>query len=164
MSATTWMFSVAPSLTIDPVKVHRDEGVHHPLRSALSAFIEKLLAKRAELERRFGPFVRPEPEPKPTRAKVDHRTGRRSRIGTSASEPRQGWSDCMNEAIEKLANDFGGLPATERSIALAIFKTVHEAILQAVVQPVAPAKSKRWSAPKDRRIAQRRKPLRHRSH
>lgn len=53
------IFSYHPKLVIPVVRVHRDEKFIAILRSLLSEFLERMLKARAELEERFGPFVRP---------------------------------------------------------------------------------------------------------
>jgi putative phage-type endonuclease len=50
-----------PTLVLD---VPRDEDFIAKIRAASTAFVQVMLQKREELGRRFGPFVRPEPEQK----------------------------------------------------------------------------------------------------
>lgn len=56
------IFSYHPRLIIPPLRVPRDEEFIADLQRALKVFVEIMLQKRVELEQRFGPFVRPEPE------------------------------------------------------------------------------------------------------
>lgn len=56
------IFSFHPRLIIPAIRVPRDEAFISDLRRALGVFVKIMLEKRIELEQRFGPFVRPEPE------------------------------------------------------------------------------------------------------
>ena len=56
------IFSFHPKLIIPAIRVPRDEEFISDLRRALDVFVKIMLEKRIELEQRFGPFIRPEPE------------------------------------------------------------------------------------------------------
>lgn len=58
------IFSYHPQMVLPAVRVVRDEDFIKDLSAVLKSFNEIMLEKRLELERRFGPFVRPEPPPK----------------------------------------------------------------------------------------------------
>jgi len=55
------IFSYHPRLSIQPLRVHRDEKFIEALKTVLSAFVGTMLLAREQLETRFGPFTRPEP-------------------------------------------------------------------------------------------------------
>lgn len=57
------IFSYHPRLPLPAVRVRRDDEMIAKMRPALNSFVDVMLAKREELERRFGPFTRLEPEP-----------------------------------------------------------------------------------------------------
>jgi hypothetical protein len=59
------IFSYHPALTVPPIKVYRKESYIKILRRVLEDFNEVMLAKRLELEQRYGPFLRPEPDEAP---------------------------------------------------------------------------------------------------
>jgi YqaJ-like viral recombinase domain len=59
------LFSYHPLFSIPPMRIYRDEKFIAILRPVLATFVDQLLAKRTELEQRFGPFVRPEPREEP---------------------------------------------------------------------------------------------------
>ena len=54
--------SFHPELPIAVREVGRDETYIGKMKAALEAFVEVLLAKRSELDQRFGPFLKPEPD------------------------------------------------------------------------------------------------------
>lgn len=56
------LFSYHPLFSIPPVRITRDEKFIAILRPVLDQFVQTMLACRLELEQRFGPFTRPEPE------------------------------------------------------------------------------------------------------
>jgi len=56
------IFAYHPKLIIAPIRVPRDEEFIADLKRALDLFVKIMLEKRVELEQRFGPFIRPEPE------------------------------------------------------------------------------------------------------
>lgn len=57
------LFAWHPRLFIPPVRIYRDEKFISLLRPVLATFVDLMLAKRLELEQKYGPFLRPEPEP-----------------------------------------------------------------------------------------------------
>lgn len=57
------IFSYHPRLSIPALRVVRDDKFIGELSVMLKCFNDLMLEKRAELEKRFGPFLRPEPEP-----------------------------------------------------------------------------------------------------
>ena len=59
------IFAFHPRLTIPPIRVQRDEKYIATMRPILVEFVALMLEKRAELERRFGPFLRAEPPDEP---------------------------------------------------------------------------------------------------
>ena len=59
------IFSYHPKLLLPPVRVNRDEKIINIMRERLAQFNQTMLQCRLVLEQRFGPFVRPEPEPEP---------------------------------------------------------------------------------------------------
>ncbi len=59
------VFNYHPRLVIPPIRAHRDEPFIAELRTVLKSFNEIMLAKRLELEQRYGPFVRAEPAEEP---------------------------------------------------------------------------------------------------
>lgn len=59
------IFSYHPRLVIPVIRVKRDEKYIGILRPVMQTFVDLLIAKRLELEQKYGPFLRPEPEPEP---------------------------------------------------------------------------------------------------
>lgn len=55
------IFPFHPLLSIPPTRVVRDEKFIGELQAVLKSFIALMVEKRMELEKRFGPFIRPEP-------------------------------------------------------------------------------------------------------
>lgn len=54
------VFPYHPRFSIPPLRVYRDEEFVTAMRTVLNIFVETMILKRADLEREFGPFVRPE--------------------------------------------------------------------------------------------------------
>ena len=59
------IFAFHPRLILPPLRVPRNEEFITELRTALDVFVKLMLEKRLELERKYGPFMRPEPEAEP---------------------------------------------------------------------------------------------------
>ncbi len=57
------IFSWHPKLFIPPVRVRPIEKFQKAIGEVLPAFVTTMLNARVVLEQRYGPFVRPEPEP-----------------------------------------------------------------------------------------------------
>lgn len=57
-----WVSSFHPKLPPIILPIERNEEFIKKLRAATATFVDVMLRRRAELETRFGPFVRPEPK------------------------------------------------------------------------------------------------------
>lgn len=53
------IFPYHPLLSIDPIRVYRDEKFIGVLKPIVEQFVETMLQKRTELEAQYGPFARP---------------------------------------------------------------------------------------------------------
>lgn len=61
--------SYHPEMPLAVIRITRDEKYIADLATALKTFVELLAVKRAELEQRYGSFVRPEPGAQPDHSK-----------------------------------------------------------------------------------------------
>lgn len=65
------IFPYHPKLALPPTRVTRDEEYIKTLSGVMARFVETMLARREDLEKRFGPFTRPERDPEQVEEGLD---------------------------------------------------------------------------------------------